>query len=662
MSPQFICHKDFSCRVPRNVFHKEHAAEQCGNDEEKYCNKHILFRKKITLKEPTNAVLKITADDYFKLYINGRFVVQGPPPGYPQKYYYMELDVSEFITAGENVFAVHTYYQGLINRVWVSGDGRASFWCELSVDGKTVMVSDGSWLTREHSGYSSCGVTGYDTYFLECYDSNSREVGFERPSYNDAEWEHASLFSHADYTLEKSPLRPLVVARRAPVSQRKEGQYIRYDFGQEMVGNLCVTAQGKKGDKVLLRFGEELNADGSVRYELRCNCKYEEQWILSGGEDTLEQFDYKAFRYLEIVCPLGVQIYEVQMAVRHYPCEVKTEYAVTNERLRDILTLCENTVRYGVQEVFVDCPTREKGQYLGDLCISGRAHAVLTRDTTLLRKSLLDFCESSFVCKGLMAVSPSAYMQEIADYSLLFPSLVLWVYKQDGDISFLTKCAVYLLDMYEYFRKYCNGRGLLDGVDEKWNLVDWPDNCRDGYDFPLTNPVGSGIHNVLNAFWIDFLQSSEQICHILGQSVDYHVQEVKDSFIRSFYNEKTGLFCDSESKTHSAVQSNVLPLLFGIGTEDISRKRRLVDFIVQKGLGAASVYFAYFTLCALVKNGEREKAVALATADEAWYTMLREGATTTFEAWSKEQKWNTSLLHPWAVAPLIVFCSDVEPY
>ena len=42
--------------------------------------------------------------------------------------------------------------------------------------------------------------------------------------------------------------------------------------------------------------------------------------------------------------------------------------------------------------------------------------------------------------------------------------------------------------------------------------------------------------------------------------------------------------------------------------------------------------------------------------------MLREGGTTTFETWSKEQKWNTSLFHPWATAPLIVFAKEVEIY
>jgi hypothetical protein len=37
--------------------------------------------------------------------------------------------------------------------------------------------------------------------------------------------------------------------------------------------------------------------------------------------------------------------------------------------------------------------------------------------------------------------------------------------------------------------------------------------------------------------------------------------------------------------------------------------------------------------------------------------MLRDGATTCLEAWGVEQKWNTSLCHPWSSSPIyFYFC------
>ncbi len=44
--------------------------------------------------------------------------------------------------------------------------------------------------------------------------------------------------------------------------------------------------------------------------------------------------------------------------------------------------------------------------------------------------------------------------------------------------------------------------------------------------------------------------------------------------------------------------------------------------------------------------------------EHSWANMLKEGATTCWEAWGKDQKWNTSLCHPWASAPIIVLIED----
>ena len=661
MQGKFICQNDYENLKPIDVFHKEFSPKSVEKNAEELCNRHTLFRRKAVLQTTQNAILKITADDYFKLYINGEFVTQGPPPSYPQNYYYMEIDVAPYLKDGENVFAVHTYYQGLINRVWVSGDLRSMLWCELSLDGITVLATDESWLTATHTGYSSCGVFGYETAFAERYDSGAPEIGFEKANFDDSLWQPACVYKHADYTLQKSPMQPLCVYPKSVVSTEQIGNALRLDFGQEMVGTLTAKAKGRKGDKILLFYGEELNADGSVRFDMRCNCRYAEEWILSGGDDCLEQFDYKAFRYAEIHLPVGVELTEVQMLVRHYPFEKKAVYETNNEKLKAVLTLCENTIKYGTQEVFVDCPTREKGQYLGDVCVSGRAQCVLTKDTTLIKKAIVDFCNSAFICKGIMAVSTSAFMQEIADYSLLLPALVLWVYKQDGDSSFLRKTRPYLTGVYEYFLQYAQADGLLDGVTEKWNLVDWPDNLRDGYNFPLTKPIGAGKHNVLNAFWIGFLKSLKGIDGVLGEPTKIDVDGAEQAFIQAFYNEETGLYCDSVEKTHSAVHSNVLPLLFDIGLDE-GKQRRIVAYMRQKKLTSMGVYMAYFALAALMKHGERETAENLATDEGAWLNMIQQGATTTFEAWGKEQKWNTSLFHPWATAPAIVFAKDTEAY
>ncbi len=656
MQGKFISHELFADLKPINVFHTEYPQVTVPNATEKYADKHVLFRKKFNAGgDLFKAVLKITADDYFKLYINGEFVTQGPPPSYPQAYYYMELTVGKFLKSGENVIAVHTLYQGLINRVWVSGDNRESLWAELVVNGEVILATDESWKCKISSAYEPMAIVGYDTQYMELFGSCSEDVGFEKENFDDSKWQNAKIKKYNDYNLIKSPIKPLEIYEVEPKSVRKTESGYFYDFGQEAIGYLVVTAKGKKSDEIIIRQGEELNDDGSVRFDLRSNCRYEEKWILSGGEDTLDQFDYKGFRFAELIVPETAGIISVKFRIRHYPFKQKAVYKSIDADFDNIIKLCVNTIKYGTQEIIPDCPTREKGSYLGDFCISGRAQALLTGDTTFLKKTILDFCRTSFICKGLMSVATSSFMQEIADYGLIFPSLVLWTYKFDGDIDFLKSVEPTLKGMYEYFASFDRGDGLIEKLYEQWNLVDWPANLRDGYDFPLTKPISDGVHNALNALWIGFLKAMNEIEVICGNEEVKETDEVIRSFYKAFYNDETGLFCDSESKTHSAVHSNIFPLLFGIYGKDEELKKRLVKMIYDKKLNSMGVYMAYFALAALVENGERDKAIELTLDKNAWLNMIKEGATTTFEAWGKEQKWNTSLFHPWAVAPLIVF-------
>ena len=663
MQPKFICHPDFAAVVPQNPFHKQFGEHVPTVQDPVLQNRHILYRRKAVLPAFEKAVLRVSADDYYKLYIGGRFVTMGPAPAYPQNYFYNEIDVTQYLSEGENIFALHTLYQGLVNRVWVSGEGRHMMYFDLYLDGMQVLVSDTDWLCTDHTAYTATGKVGYDTAFLERYDSRAPEVGFARPDFDDSAWQHASVFASADYIMQRQPTAQLDVYRAEAVSAMPIEGGVLLDFGREAVGYLALTVQGRAGDVVTVRCAEELDEQGRARYKMRCNCTYEEEWVLLGGRDTLDQFDYKAFRYAEVLLPKGAELLDAAMTVRHYPCVVRAEYPKDNDALSRVLCLCADTVRYGTQEIFPDCPTREKGQYLGDVSISARAQATLTRDSAMIKKAILDFCATSCVCPGLLAVSTSSYMQEIADYSLQFPALVCWVYAMDGDVDFVRKVEPYATGLYQYFLRYADAEGLLDGVSDKWNLVDWPANLRDGYDFELpSGGVPNGVHNVINAFWCGFLSAMDEMYAILGKPATGMTERVKAAFVKAFYSPALGLYTDAPGSSHASVHSNLLPLLFDIGTEDAALKDRLCDYVEQRGLACMGVYMAYFALAALVKHERYESAVRLATHPACWLNMLAQGATTTFEAWGKEQKWNTSLFHPWASAPLIVFAKNTRVY
>lgn len=663
----YLTNRRFADVSPVNVFHRENEPFTSVHDPD-LLNRHILFRKDFTLDAvPAAALFSVTADDYYKLYVNGVFVTQGPAPGYPFHYYYNTVDIARYLTAGRNVIAVHTYYQGLTNRVWVSADQRHMMLCELQADGKTLLVSDRTWKCAEHTGYSSSHKIGYDTQFAEDYDSRSPEDGFEAPDYDDSAWEYADEKKNTDYTLFPQPTEQLSIYSVRPArlvrTENPDGtQKIFGDLGYEAVGYLCLRAKGVPGSIVTVHCGEECKTDDSgraidaVRYEMRCNCVYQETWTLSGKRDTLHPYDYKAFRYFELLLPDGCTLADedITVEVRHYPYQEAVSCPTEDEQLSRIWRLCADTLKYGAQEVFMDCPSREKGQYMNDGSISFTAYTLLTGDGALMKKALYEYARSSFITETMMTVAPSSLMQEIADASMQYPMQMLFLYEHSGDRQMLSDLLPYAEAARDRFRTFDRGDGLLEQVDT-WNLIDWPENLRDDYDFPAKKPIGPGCHNVINAFWYGMNRDIDNIRAILGLPVDAsYTETIAKSYGAEFYDPEQKLFTDAKNTKHTSAHSNLLPLFFDLDLSvDPAARPGIIALLRKKGL-CMGVSMAYFLLAGLKKVGADDAVRELLLSPDGWLNMLDEGATTTLEAWGKDKKWNTSFFHPWACAPILI--------
>lgn len=650
----------FTVFTPLNLFRKENERNAVvPAHREALRNVHMLIRKVFSIKQPNHAVINITADDYYKLYINGHFVGQGPAPSYHFHYNVNEYDISQYLVEGDNVIAVHVYYQGLVNRVWNSGDYRMGLLAEITQNGNVVLATDNTWKFCIADEFVSRERTGYDTQFVEDIDNRRKIVGWKDLKFDDRRWENVVINKHADYTLvpQITPsvqvynIQPEVVREIAPGN-------LLIDFGKETTGRLLVEAMGKKGQVLEIHYGEEMETPDKVRGNMRCNCKYIEKWILAGSEnDSLETYDYKAFRYVQILGAAAIKTETIAAEVRHYPFDDSAcEFKSSNELLNNIWEICKNAVKIGTQEGYLDCPSREKGQYLGDATVMAQAYAYLTGDYTIFKKCLKDFALSSYICPGLMAVAPGNFMQEIADYSLQWPLQLLKYYELSADIEFLREMLPTVQGLIDYFKKFARADGLLENFNDKQVMVDWPENLRDGYDYKLMHGYEPGCNTVLNAYYIGAVKTANQIKKILGEGYLCEFEQLKKAFIAVFYNYETGLFVDSEVSLHSALHANVLPLYFGL----VPSGSKVVQFIKKKRLHCG-VYFSYFVLKALANAGEHEFVYELITCNDerSWATMVNEGATACFEAWGKNQKWNTSLCHGWGSSPIIVLVEDV---
>lgn len=64
--------------------------------------------------------MRITADDYYKLQINGEIIGQGPAQRYYFCYYWNEYNIGEFLQNGEKEIVIDLYYHGLACRAYNS--------------------------------------------------------------------------------------------------------------------------------------------------------------------------------------------------------------------------------------------------------------------------------------------------------------------------------------------------------------------------------------------------------------------------------------------------------------------------------------------------------------------------------------------------------------
>lgn len=668
-SGAWITDAEMAALEPKQVFARQAASLKLAKPNARYQNRHILFRRKLTLGEVKRATLRITADDYYKLYVNGRFVGMGPASGTPACTYYNAIDVTPYFVRGENTIAVHTYYQGLVNRVWVSGDNRHGLWLELEADGRRVLGSDESFRVARHTGFSSLGVTGYDTQFRECYDAGADEVGFERPDFDDSGWAKAVRHPRGgDYTLVEQPTPMVETERIAPVAaDRLSDGSLRFDFGGVYVGYVEFAAKGPRGASVEILCGQELRenpftGDQEVRADLRCNCLYDERMILSGkGRDVLSQYDYKSFRYLQLKTSPGVEIDSgsVRLVARHQPFALKARPGFTDPRLKPVWDLCVNSFRYGVQEQIMDCMDREKGCYLGDGCYTMLAYSVLTEDWRNARRFVDDFLRTASVDRGLLICANCSFMQEIGEYPLMLFFFVKWYLDRTGDEAFVRARYAALKDVLDCYReRYARADGLICTTD-RGCFVEWPQRYQDGYDARINCYYpGPDTHSAMNAWYIGAIRCQNAIAERLGLPRYADAAPLEEAFRRTFWDPKRHLFVDRDGSDHVSLPGNAYANFVELAPKDDPAAHGAYLSLIREKRYDSINLFQYFPVFSyLRRHGERVLLDELLVSPEAWLRIVREGGTRSFEGWGRDTKWNTSLFHL-TTAAVVLFLAD----
>ncbi|MCL2645945.1 MAG: family 78 glycoside hydrolase catalytic domain [Phycisphaerales bacterium] len=145
-------------------------------------NTYALFRREFSVGETKEVRVFISADTKYRLYVNGKFIGQGPPLSMPFFQYYNEHDLSGVLRQGENCIGVIVYHSG------IQPQARGGVLAEVvGADGKAIVATDASWrgmicrAWQEKTFHFRMNVTAP---FQEHFDSRAfpdgfAEVGFD---------------------------------------------------------------------------------------------------------------------------------------------------------------------------------------------------------------------------------------------------------------------------------------------------------------------------------------------------------------------------------------------------------------------------------------------------------------------------------------------------
>ncbi len=665
-------------RLPYRPLHEYNRSPQHATETK---NIHTLFRKNFSLKGCggiRKAFLYITGDDIYKAYINGAFVGEGPAQSYPFAYNYNCFDITDLLRYdGENAIGVHVYYQGLYNISLISADNLHGMIAQIEIfynDGSCeIVASDRSWRYKESEAYSYRHIFGYQTQFSEDIDTNKWDADWYDVSFDVSDWNEAYIpaVPYPEYYTLVPQLTPTVSHERVypALFEKKDGYYF-IDFGKEQAGCLGLKVCGKRGDVLEIRYGEELEKNGRVRFSLRANCCYQEFITLAGGEEIIDFFEYKGYRYVEIIhASVDLTKRDVWTLCRHYPFpENPADFDCSNGLLKRIWELCVHGVKLGTQDTYIDCPTREKGGFIGDALITGMTHLALTGDIRIYKKFIIDCANTARYFPGLRSHIPTNLVYILFDYSMLFPLFLQEYYRFTGDLDFVEKMLPIVDGIHDHAASFENASSLVENITqpiEEANphsaiLVDWPPVLRDDHDFEKAE---TGVSTVANMFYYGFLKRSSELyaligCHEKAKGLIAKYERIAESLLAHTYNEKTGLFTDTPDSDHVGLHSNVLQIFFGLTPPQ--GYGPLVELIKKKRLNCG-VYFAYFVIKGLYSIGEYKTAFDLLTGkdDHSWYNMLKCGATTCMEVWDPSQKVNMSWCHPWSSSPIHFFIDEI---
>ena len=662
------------------------------------------FRRSFDLEGvPDTFIIHVSADQRYKLWINGSETGKGPARGDLGNWPFESYDIAPLLQPGRNVIAA---------QVWNAGEEapmaqfslRTAFLLQADDGAHGQLVNTGpAWRVLKSTAYQPVGPdhAALRTYIVvgpgDRIDGAAFPWGWTEAGYPDDEWEFAVNIAHArppglgtniqwQLIPRSIPLLEEFVERAGSVRRTTGDAYraadtddreidftipahsaatILVDRGQLTMGYPILETAGGSGSMVRLTYAEALYDEERQKghrdqIEGKSIIGLHDLFLPAGGDsESYTTLWMRTYRYMQVDVETRDQplhIRDLRFRFSAYPFEELATFSADDPSLADIWNTGWWTARLCAGETYFDCPYYEQLQYVGDTRIQAWISLSVSGDDRLMRKAIRLFDQSRFHEGLTRSRYPSRDPQVIPPYSLFWINMVHDYYMHRPDFGFVQSQRMGVITVLDWYEKQLNDRGLV-GRTPYWNFVDWTN------EWPWSEqrriggvPDLEGGSSILSLQLVYALEDAARLFDAFGEpyySRQYRewADQLRDSVRTHCWDASRGLFADTPDFSSYSQHANLWAVLTDTvgGDEALELMEKI---LTDPALIQATFYFKFYLFQALHKTGMANRYLEQL---QPWRDMLALGLST----FAEKPDPTRSDCHAWSAAPNYDFLATV---
>ena len=621
-------------------------------------SKVTLVRKSFSLTKGNavaSAYLHVSALGLYQFYLNGHKVGNDVlTPGwtsYHNHLLYQTYDLSEQLQCGDNVIGAE------LGAGWFKGDmgftrdrnyygQQTALICQLVIhyqDGsQQIVVTDDSWRAEDSP------ILFSEIYDGEICDASLEREGWNNTGFDGTHWRPVSLIAYDKKVLAAQgacKVKKITALEPASIIITPQGDTV-IDFGQNMSGWVEFKVNGQRGDKVILRHFETLDALGNVYLDNLRSAKQRVEYVLKGGATEVyhPRFTFQGFRYVKVESyPGNILPENFKAVVLHSDMAHTGRFSCSNDDLNQL----HHNILWGLKGNFVDvptdCPQRdERLGWTGDAQIFCRTASYLMQTRNFFAKWLTDLKFDQTPEGGVPHVVPDILTGHCANDINLAEggthSAAAW-----ADAAVINPWTMYLMygDTRILENQYQSMKGWVDFMlTHSENLI-WRYKLQFGDWVALDAKEGSYFGAtptdlVCTAYFAHSTQLFSQAARVLNRTEDFErYSALHQQIVQRFQDE---FFTPSGRLAARTQTAHILALYFKLVPEAFRERtvNTLVELLREHDGHLVTGFVGTPYFChALSQNGREKEAWELLLKDDfpSWLYQVKAGATTIWEHW-----------------------------